>query len=168
MADSQWKITGEYMESCNCDYLCPWIYTTPQAGATFDQCTSLQIYRIDRGTFDDVKLDGLAFALIIRSGKVMADGKWIFACVVDAAADDAQRKALTQIVSGEVGGPPGRVHSLLVGDFRGVEVKPSAPAYDLLELRHGLDALVEDNQLAGLGIDTGGHQFGGGSNDRVS
>jgi hypothetical protein len=143
MADSKWKITGEYMESCNCDYLCPCIYTTPQAGATFDQCTSLQIYRIDHGSFGNVKLDGLAFALIIRSGKVMADGNWIFACVVDAAADEAQREALTQIVSGKVGGPPGRVHSLLVGDFRGVEVKPITFKKDGLKYATSIPGVLE-------------------------
>ncbi|MCG6877248.1 MAG: DUF1326 domain-containing protein [Betaproteobacteria bacterium] len=124
MTEKRWKIAGEYMESCNCDYLCPCIFTNPQAGATFDQCTSLQIYRIERGTFDDVELDGLAFALIIRSGKVMSDGNWIFAGVVDAAGNDAQREALTRIVSGEAGGPPGRLRKTLVGDFRGVEARP--------------------------------------------
>ena len=29
MADVKWAIRGEYMESCNCDYLCPCIYTNP-------------------------------------------------------------------------------------------------------------------------------------------
>ncbi len=27
MAETNWKLTGEYMESCNCDYLCPCIFT---------------------------------------------------------------------------------------------------------------------------------------------
>jgi hypothetical protein len=79
MPDTRWKISGQYMESCNCDYLCPCIFTNPQAPATYDHCTSLQVYRIERGTYGDLKLDGLAFALIIRSGKVMSQGNWIFA-----------------------------------------------------------------------------------------
>src|SRR5438876_166062 len=49
MAESKWKIGGEYMESCNCDYLCPCIISNPQAPVTYDQCTSLMVYRIDRG-----------------------------------------------------------------------------------------------------------------------
>jgi hypothetical protein len=124
MAESKWKISGEYMESCNCDYLCPCIITSPQAPVTYDQCTSLMVYWIDRGNYGDVKLDGLSFALIIRSGKVMAEGNWIFACVVDEAANDAQREALTALVSGKAGGTPARIHDNLVGDFRGVDVKP--------------------------------------------
>ena len=31
MSGTNWQISGEYMESCNCDYLCPCIYTNPQA-----------------------------------------------------------------------------------------------------------------------------------------
>ena len=30
MADKTWELSGEYMESCNCDYLCPCIFTNPQ------------------------------------------------------------------------------------------------------------------------------------------
>lgn len=129
MADQKWQISGEYMESCNCDYLCPCIYTNPQGEATLDNCTAALVFRIDKGQFSggpggDVALDGLCFALLLRSGRVMADGNWALGCVVDARADDAQRAALTAIVSGEVGGTPGMIRSALVSDFRGVAIKP--------------------------------------------
>ena len=51
------------------------------------------VYRIDRGHHGDVSLDGLKFALVIRSKPVMSDGDWVFACVVDEKADEAQRQA---------------------------------------------------------------------------
>jgi hypothetical protein len=124
MADQKWKLSGQYMESCNCDYLCPCIFTNPQGAATHDHCTAVMVYRIDEGHHGDVKLDGLKFALVIRSGKVMADGNWIFATVVDEAANDAQRAALAAIVSGDAGGTPGMIRSALVSDFRGVVFKP--------------------------------------------
>jgi hypothetical protein len=82
------------------------------------------VFRIDDGSCEGTRLDGLKFALVIRSGKVMADGNWIFAGVVDERADDAQRKALVAIVSGEAGGPPAFIRENLVSDFRGVELKP--------------------------------------------
>jgi len=124
MAEAQWAIHGEYMESCNCDYLCPCVYTNPQGMVTYDDCTALMVYRIDDGNFGATRLDGLKFALVIRSGKVMADGNWIFAVVIDEAADAAQRTALSALASGEAGGPPGLIRTRLVGDFRGVVVKP--------------------------------------------
>ncbi len=123
MAGQSWKISGEYMESCNCDYLCPCIYTNPQGPVTFDQCTALLIFRVDEGTYENARLDGLKFALVIQSGKVMADGDWIFAGVIDETANADQRQALTTIVSGEAGGIPGLIRDNLVSDFRGVEYR---------------------------------------------
>ncbi|HUC72228.1 MAG TPA: DUF1326 domain-containing protein [Stellaceae bacterium] len=125
MPEQKWTMRGEYMESCNCDYLCPCIYTNPQGPATHDHCIAVMVFRIDEGSSGGTtRLDGLKFALVIRSGKVMADGGWVFAGVVDEAADPAQRQALAAIVGGDAGGPPGFIRQNLVGDFRGVEFKP--------------------------------------------
>ena len=118
---SNWEIKGDYIESCNCDYLCPCIYTNPQGPATHDNCIALMAYRIDRGHFGDVTLDGQRFAFIIKSGRVMADGNWLFGAVIDSGAGDDQRHALSQIVGGKAGGVPGRIHAGLVSDDRGVE-----------------------------------------------
>ena len=74
MQEPKWSLRGAYMESCNCDYLCPCIYTNPQEAATHDHCTAMMVFRIDDGHFSETKLDGLKFALVIRSGRVMADG----------------------------------------------------------------------------------------------
>ena len=115
---------GEYAESCNCDYLCPCIYTNPQGPATNDHCIAAMVFRIDEGSCGATDLHGLKFALLIRSGKVMADGNWVFAGVVDERADNAQRQALAAIVSGEAGGPPSFIRELLVSDFRGIEFRP--------------------------------------------
>src|SRR5208282_1182391 len=99
---------------------------------TNDHCTAAMVFRIDEGSCGDTSLNGLKFALVIRSGKVMADGNWVFAGVVDEAANEAQRQALAAIVGGEAGGPPGFIRQNLVGDFRGIEFKP---------IEFGLDGL---------------------------
>jgi hypothetical protein len=124
MAQEKWRLNGQYMESCNCDYLCPCIYTNPQAPVTYDQCMAIMVFAIEEGRFGGLNLDGLKFAFVIRSGKVMADGNWIFAAVVDETAGEAERRALAAIASGEAGGPPGVIRNHLVGDFRGVLYKP--------------------------------------------
>jgi hypothetical protein len=124
MPTPKWSLRGEYMESCNCDYLCPCIYTNPQEAATHDHCTAVMVFRIDEGHFGETKLNGLKFALVIRSGRVMADGNWILAGVVDDSANDLQRAALAAIAAGEAGGTPALIRQNLVGDFRGVEFKP--------------------------------------------
>jgi hypothetical protein len=121
MAKLNWMMRGEYMESCNCDYLCPCIYTNPQGPVTHDHCIAALVFRIDDGIFGDIRLDGMKFALVIRSGRVMADGNWVFAGIVDATADEAQRRVLSSIVGGEIGGPPAMIRENLVSDFRGIQ-----------------------------------------------
>lgn len=118
-----WTIGGQYMESCNCDYLCPCIYTNPQGPATRDHCTALLIFRIDTGTADGVDLTGGKFALIFKTGRVMADGDWVYAAVVDPASDD-QAATLERIAGGTAGGPPGAICENLVSDHRGVTRAP--------------------------------------------
>lgn len=130
MAEKNWSLKGEYMESCNCEYLCPCIYTNPQGEVTYDHCYAMLIFRIDEGRYGETALDGLKFALVIKSGKVMADGGWVFGCVVDAEASPAQREAMDAIVGGKAGGIPGLIHDNLVGDFRGIAYKPIAFTMD--------------------------------------
>ena len=124
MADAKWAIRGEYMESCNCDYLCPCIYTNPQGPVTYDNCYAVLVFRIDDGDFDGTRLDGCKFAFVLRSGKVMADGNWVFGVIVDEGADASRRAALARLAGGEAGGTPELIRTNLVGDFRGVEYKP--------------------------------------------
>lgn len=115
-----WHVSGEYMESCSCDYLCPCIFTNPQGPANKDYCTALLIFRVDKGEADGVDLAGTAFAFILKTGPVMADGDWVFANVVDAGTDE-QAEALARIAGGEAGGIPGAIRAGLVSDYRGVE-----------------------------------------------
>ena len=142
MPEQNWSLRGEYMESCNCDYLCPCVYTNPQGPATYDNCTAVMVFRIDDGHSGATRLDSLKFALVIRSGKVMADGNWIFGVVVDEAADPAQRQALSAIAAGEAGGPPSVIRQNLVSDFRGVSFKPIAFSMAGLTRRAAIPALL--------------------------
>ena len=114
-----WTIKGQYMESCNCDYLCPCIFTNPQGPATRDHCTALLVFRIDEGAADGVDLAGAKFGLVFKTGRVMADGNWTYGGVIDAA-NDAQTTALEQIVGGKAGGVPQMICDGLVTDHKGV------------------------------------------------
>ena len=91
---------------------------------TYYDCTAVLVFCIEAGSSGETSLDGLNFALVIRSGKVMADGNWVFAGVVDDRANEDQRAALAAIVGGEAGGTPAVIRQNLVSDFRGVEFRP--------------------------------------------
>jgi hypothetical protein len=120
-----WSIKGQYMESCNCDYLCPCIFTNPQGPATRDHCTALLVFRIDEGQADGVDLAGAKFALVFKTGRVMADGDWTYGAVIDPT-DEAQAAALAKIAGGEDGGPPGFIRKGLVSTYQGVQRAPIA------------------------------------------
>ena len=50
MAEKTWEISGEYMESCNCDHLCPCIYAGLQGPVTYEHCTlALDLYPFGKG-----------------------------------------------------------------------------------------------------------------------
>ena len=123
MAQKTWELSGEYMESCNCDYLCPCIFTNPQAPATHEHCTALMVYRIDRGRHGDVSLDGLKFALVIRSGPRHVGRRLGVRLRRRRKGERRPAPALADIVSGMAGGPPQMIRDNLVSDFRGVEFR---------------------------------------------
>ena len=58
MPETNWAIRGEYMESCNCDYLCPCVYTNPQGPVTYDNCYAVLVFRIDDGNFGPTRRNG--------------------------------------------------------------------------------------------------------------
>jgi hypothetical protein len=93
----------------------------PAGGSDVRHCTAVMVFRIDESHFGETQLNGLKFALVIRSGRVMAEGNWVFAGVVDDSANDPQRTALATIVGDEAGGAPALIRQNLVSDFRGVE-----------------------------------------------
>jgi hypothetical protein len=103
-----WQFTGDYFENCNCDIVCPCLFSPnppftsqPTAGA----CEVAFLFHIDQGRYDATPLDGLNVALIARTPGAMAQGNWSVALYMDERADEPQRQALQAIFTGAVGGP---------------------------------------------------------------
>lgn len=119
---TKWRIRGDYMETCNCDYLCPCIYTHMTAMPTHTVCSVAMLYHIGKGRFGNVPLDGLSFAIVAQSPGPMHEGNWKAGVIVDRAGGTDQRAALVAIAQGEAGGPMSHVKGL-VGEFLGVEAR---------------------------------------------
>jgi hypothetical protein len=106
-AATNWRIQGEYFENCNCDIVCPCLFSAlpPMTSApTEGACEVAFGFHIDDGSFGDVSLDGLNVALIARTPGAMADGNWQVALYLDDQADEAQSGALQAIFTGGAGG----------------------------------------------------------------
>jgi hypothetical protein len=117
-----WKISGQYMETCNCDYLCP-CPLTGLAETTHGNCIFAMGFRVDDGNFDGVSLDGAKFVVVGSTPSNMGAGNWQVGLIVDESANQQQQEALGAIVSGQAGGPMANI-APLIGNFLGIESRP--------------------------------------------
>lgn len=120
---ASWQIQGQYMETCNCTYLCPCGPSNLTAPPTEGDCKAAIAMRIDRGSKGDVTLDGLSFIVVMHSPGAMADGNLTVGLIVDERATDAQVEAISAIATGAAGGPMANL-APLVGRIAGVEKRP--------------------------------------------
>jgi hypothetical protein len=123
MATAQWQISGNYMEACSCDSVCPCPTSGLAARPTKGSCDAGLVFHVERGQYGTTKLDGLSFAVLLHTPGPMIQGNWTVGVVVDERASAPQREALTSIASGQGGGPMAALGPL-VGRFAGVEAKP--------------------------------------------
>ncbi|HBD12471.1 MAG TPA: hypothetical protein DCZ13_10015 [Porticoccaceae bacterium] len=119
---AQWNIEGEYFESCNCDVVCAClVQNVPPRG----RCDAAMAFQVSTGHYGDISLDGLKSAVMISfpgPGK-MRDGNWTAALYIDDSASKDQADALTDIFSGQAGGPMAMI-SGLISNFLGVKSVP--------------------------------------------
>lgn len=132
-----WKISGEYMETCNCDFLCPCAPSNLSARPTEGDCKAAIGMRIDKGMKDDVKLDGVSFVVMLHSPGAMADGNITVGLIIDDKASDQQVEAITAIATGAAGGPMAALGPL-VGKVAGVERRPVT--FEMSGLKRGVKA----------------------------
>lgn len=123
MATPAWKVSGQYYETCSCDFVCPCLPGRMAVRPSKGSCTFAMAFRIDRGHFGATALDGLGFVVLARTPEAMDKGNWTLGIVADERASAEQRDAITSIASGAAGGPMAIV-SGLVGTFAGVASAP--------------------------------------------
>ncbi|HTQ73102.1 MAG TPA: DUF1326 domain-containing protein [Burkholderiales bacterium] len=120
---ASWRVQGQYMETCNCTYLCPCISSNLSAQPTEGDCKVAVAMKIDKGEKDGVKLDGLSFIVLMHSPKAMAEGNITVGLIIDARATEKQAEAISAIATGAAGGPMAALGPL-VGRVAGIEKRP--------------------------------------------
>ena len=123
MSNTAWKVSGEYFETCSCDYLCPCIPANLAGEPTKGYCNFAFVFHVEKGHHGNTKLDGLTFAAIGNTPGVMGMGNMSVGLIIDEQATQEQRDALTGIGSGQAGGPMAALGPL-VTQMLGVEFKP--------------------------------------------
>ncbi len=105
MAD-RWMIRGTEFTNCNCNWGCPCQFGAP---TTHGHCEAVAAGHIDEGYFNDTKLDGLDWALLLSWPGEIAEGNGTEQAIIDDRADAAQREGLRKILHGE-STAPGATH----------------------------------------------------------
>jgi hypothetical protein len=94
----EWSIEGPHFVNCNCDYGCPCQFNARPTDGT---CRAVVAWRIDRGQFGDVRLDGLHAVNTYAWPGAIHEGNGRMQSIIDERANEAQRKALVAILQGE-------------------------------------------------------------------
>ena len=103
-----WRISGTYLESCNCEAICPCRRIGGRTGgrSSYGICEGALSWAIRRGHAGDVDLGGLAAVLAVRYDDDEPGSPWDHVLYVDERADEGQREAIEGILTGRLGGTP--------------------------------------------------------------
>ncbi len=99
----KWFFDADYLQTCNCDYGCPCEFSAPP---TPGFCEGLGAWRIERGKYENLSLDGLGLGFAAKWPKAIHEGNGTACFFVDEKASPEQRAALLEIGSGKAGGLP--------------------------------------------------------------
>jgi hypothetical protein len=106
MSVQDWRVAGSYLESCNCEAICPCRRIDGAMGgrSTYGECLGALSWRIEEGHADGLDLVGLGVVLAIRYSDDEEGSPWSFVLYVDERADEPQREALEAIFTGRLRG----------------------------------------------------------------
>lgn len=95
-----WRISGRYLESCNCEAICPCrrIGGVDGGRSTYGICFGALSWRVDEGSFDDIDLSGAGAVLTYSYSDDEPRSPWTLVLYVDGADE------LATILLGEAGG----------------------------------------------------------------
>ena len=102
-AQTKWALEADFIQACSCDYGCPCEFSAPP---TRGFCDGTGAWRVTRGHFGNVSLDGITVGFAAHWPKAIHEGNGTLALFIDERATKEQREALLTICSGQAGGLP--------------------------------------------------------------
>lgn len=104
--NGDWRVAGSYLESCNCEVICPCRRIDGVMGgrSTYGECLGALSWQIEEGSTDAVDLAGLGVVLATRYSDDEEGSPWTWILYLDSRAKDDQRNALEGIFTGRLGG----------------------------------------------------------------
>ena len=100
---TKWSLEADFLQACNCDYGCPCEFSAPP---TRGFCEGTGAWKIIKGSYGAVSLDGLAIGFAAHWPRAIHEGNGTLALFLDDKANTQQRESLLTICSGQAGGLP--------------------------------------------------------------
>ena len=102
-AKTKWSLEADFIQACNCDYGCPCEFSAPP---TRGFCEGTGAWKINRGHYGGVNLEGLGVGFAAHWPKAIHEGNGTLTLFIDECATPSQREAILTICSGRAGGLP--------------------------------------------------------------
>jgi hypothetical protein len=138
-----WTIRGVEFQNCNCNWGCPCQFGSP---STHGHCETIAIGHIEEGHFNETKLDGLNWALVLQWPGEVVDGNGCEQAIIDERADADQREALRKILYGE-STAPAATHFYVYNSTMSTVL---GPVYASIESSIDVDARTADIKIGDL------------------
>ncbi len=102
MAEQKWRLKVEQLMACNCNWGCPCSFNS---APTYGKCETALAYRIVKGSYHGIPLDGLKFILVAAWPNAIHLGNGRGVIFLDARATGPKRDALEAVATSKAGGP---------------------------------------------------------------
>jgi hypothetical protein len=119
---TDWRLTGRYVEACNCEAICPCRSVGGRGGsrAQFQLCQFALAWTVDSGHFGELDMAGLHAAMAGYWDEDEPSVPWRVRLYVDARADELRQAALADVFLGRAGGTPARNYTHAIKEVYGV------------------------------------------------
>jgi len=143
-----WELEADELVTCNCAYGCPCQFN---ALPTYGNCEAIAGFKVKRGHFGNVKLDGLHGVAAMQWPGPIHEGGGSAYIVVDKRADAKQREAMLTILAGGETEPGATIWNVFAATLENVY----EPMYEDIDIDIDVDARVGHVRVDGI-IETSG------------
>ena len=130
MAYTDWRLKGPQLSTCNCDWGCPCQFNAP---TTHGSCEAITAGVIEEGRFNDIRLDGLRWCMLLQWPGEIAEGNGRQQMIIDQDGDADQREAMRKILHGEATAP-GATHFYVFNSTMSEVLDPIYAPFETLEI----------------------------------
>lgn len=143
MASTEWSIEGTHFVNCNCAYGCPCQFNALPTDGT---CQAVVAWKIEKGRYGEVPLDGLCAVNTYAWPGPIHKGGGELQSIIDERADPRQRAALAAVLQGE-GAAPG---TIMLQIYRAMCAKVHPPLFAPIRIEADLEARTAALSIPGL------------------